>query len=84
MGIRFFGTEQVREGVIQVVGDLLGAEITPRKLVVRVRGYPIGHGCAADGSVSFRHELLEVFGGSAGDIRMVGYGHLPHPGLVRT
>ena len=66
VGICFFGAQQVPQGVIQAVGDPLGAEITPRKVVVRVRGYPISYGSPADGWVAFHWELPGVFGGVRG------------------
>ena len=44
MGVRLFGAQQVSQGLAQAVGELLGAEITPRKVVVRVGGYPISYG----------------------------------------
>ena len=65
------------------MGDLLGAEITPPKVVVRVGGYPIVYGSPVDSWVAFCRELPEVFGGGVhSDNRIVRSKHLPHSGLV--
>ena len=53
VGIRFFGAQQVPQGVAQAVGDLLGAQIAPRKVVVGVGGYPIHYGLPEDGWAAF-------------------------------
>ena len=60
---------------------LLGAEITPRRVVARVGGHPISYGAPEDGLAAFRREFPEVFGVGAGDIRFVRCEHLPHWGL---
>ena len=83
VGIRFFGAQQVPQGVAQAVGDLLGAQVSPRKVVVRVGGYPLHYGLPEDGWAAFRQELPEVFGGEAGDVRIVRCEHLPHSGFAR-
>ena len=41
VGVRLFGSQQVPQGLAQAVGELLGAEITPWKVAVRVGGYSI-------------------------------------------
>ena len=83
VGIRFFGAQQVPQGVAQAVGDLLGAQIAPRKVVLRVGGYPIHYGAPEDGWAAFRQELPEIFGGDAGDVRIVRCEQLPHSGFAR-
>ena len=60
---------------------LLGAEITPRRVVARVGGHPISYGAPEDGLAHFRREFPEVFEVGAGDIRFVRCEHLPHSEL---
>ena len=83
VGVRLFGAQQGPQGLAQAVGELLGAEITPRKVVVRVGRYPISYASPEDGWAAFRREFPEVFGEGAGDLRIVRCEHLPHSWLDR-
>ena len=96
LGVRIFGGTTVPQGVPQAVGNILGAEITARKVVVRVGGYHLSYGQPAGGWAAFQKELPEVFGEDAGGsyhplrpppalrVRSPHMGHHPHrcPGGV--
>ena len=81
VGIRLFGAQQVPQGVAQAVGELLGAEIAPRKVVVRVGVAPSVTGPPRMAGGALWREVPEVFGVGTGDIRSMRFEHLPHLGL---
>ena len=61
------------------MGEALGAPMAPKRVVVRVGGYPIEWSLPGDGWKGVRAELPAVFGEEvAGGVKIVKCFHLPH------
>ena len=83
VGVRLFGTGPIASGIRELVGEALDAAIPPPHIIVRVGGYPIGFGLAFGSYQAIRGEIPKVFGGEAGNVRVVSCTHLTATGQER-